>query len=500
MKRRRRNAPLKSRADFAGGWQCGKTFIPRNSNCYTDPNSGAKLKNPLTYKQYTQRRAQIYKAAQQGQLPQNEGDRRLLQSVTDRQARLASQKEKLQLSQAAAAAGARQVLPSGIAEVDVNKLQVDPKRFQYKIIGASTQSGSVGSLSGVKKWDPNLAGIIQVWQDPRNKQVYVVNGHNRKDLAQKLGVEKVTARFIKAKSPQEARAVGALTNIAEGRGNAQDAAKFFRDSGLSKEDLDRKGIPMREKIATDGIALSRLSEPLFDRVVQGHLPEQRAVVIGANLKDHKQQQELVGLIEKEEKRGRRINNDTIQELTDMVTGAPKVKEEQGGLFDLLGFTPESRSLAIEKAQLQAGIKRQLSREKKLFGTVGKSRAADELSKAGNKINVEESAEISESAAKALDAFDKEKSLTGGVSTALNKGSERIANGENAKKVEKEIYDEILSHLEKTYRFGKGSSAERLARKPRSDGKMAASKYAQEISEFNRPLKRRLKKRKPCYCR
>ncbi|MCC5616376.1 hypothetical protein LC605_15115 [Nostoc sp. CHAB 5836] len=483
-------------ADFgSGGWQCGKTFIPYNRKCYTDPKTGIKTKTPITYKQYTKLRAQVYRDAQRGQLPQNDYDRSLLQSVSDRQVKLKTQKEKLQLTQAAASVGARQVLPSGIAEVEVSKLKVDPKRFQYKILGAQTQSGSVGSLSGVKTWDANLAGIIQVWQDPKDKQVYVVNGHNRTERAKALGVQKMTAKFIKAKSAEEARAVGALTNIAEGRGNALDAAKFFRDSGVSREDLERKGIPMREKIATDGLALSNLNEPLFNRVVQGTLPEQRAVTIGNALKDHKQQQELVDLIEKEEKRGKKINNDTIQELTDMVIGAPKIQQSQGGLFDLLGFTPETRSLAVEKAQLQAGIKRQLSREKKLFGTVGKSRAAEDLAKAGNQINVEGSAEISETASKALDAFDKEKNLSGATSSAINRAAERIANGENLKKVEKEAYDEILASLQKTYKFGEGGGS-RIAKRRIGSNSITASRYQGQTAEFGTRLKRR---KRQCCC-
>lgn len=488
----------KVRIEFAG-WQCGKTFIPSSRKCYTDPNTGRKTKVPITYKQYTARRAVVYKAAQRGQLPQNEYDKKLLESVSSRQAKLASQKEKLKLTKAAATAGAKQVLPSGIAEVEVDKLKVDPKRFQYKILGAQNSTGTVGSLSGVKKWDPNLAGIIQIWQDPKDRQVYVINGHNRTERAKSLGVKTMTAKFIKADSAQEARAVGALTNIAEGRGNSLDAAKFFRDSGLSKQDLENKGIPMREKIATDGLALSSLSEPLFNRVVQGTLPEQRAVTIGQSLKDHKQQQELIDLIEKEEKRGRKINNDTIAELTDMVVGAPKITESQGGLFDLLGFSPETRSLAVEKAQLQASIKRQLSREKKLFGVVGKSKAAQDLAKAGNQINVEESAQISDTAAKALDSFDKEKNLSGEVSRSINEAAERIANGENAKKVEKETYERVLASLQKTYKFGEGSSsnvAKRGIGNP--ENRLAASRYPTKTAEFSHPIKRRLKRRTPHY--
>lgn len=484
------NQKLKIRADFAS-YQCGGRYIPSKFKYWTD-EKGNKLKTPRTFKQYSRKRADTYKAAKSGIAPQTEYEKKLLADIRDRKTKIDKKQQQLKLKRAAKSVGTTTILSSGIAEADVDKLKVDPKRFQYKILGEHTKSGSVGSLTGVKKWDPNLAGIVQVWNDPKDGNSYVVNGHNRADLAKKLGVEKVTVKFIKADTPKEARAVGALTNIAEGRGNAQDAAKFFRDSGLKKEDLDKKGIPMREKIATDGIAMSQLSDNLFNRVVQGTLPEQRAVAIGGKLTDHKQQQELLDLVEKEEKKGKRITNDTINELTDMVVDAPKVESSQGGLLGMLGFAPESRSLAIEKAQLQSSIKKQLTREKKLFGTVGKSRAASELKKAGNQINVEESAEISDTASKALDAFDKEKNLSGSVSNSINRGAGRIAAGESAKSVEREIYQEVLDELQKTYRFGKRESSRGVKRRIGGEREMAASRYQTQKAEFGELFVRKSK--------
>ncbi|MGL5876758.1 MAG: hypothetical protein ACRC2V_03080, partial [Xenococcaceae cyanobacterium] len=264
-------------------------------------------------------------------------------------------------------------------------------------------------------------------------------------------------------------------------------AKFFRDSGLNKQDIDKKGIPLREKIATDGLALSELSDSLFNKVIQGEISEGRGVVIGSTVKDKLQQEELVKLIDREEKRGKKITNETVAELADMVTTTPTVKEESGGgLFDLLGFTPTERSTAIEKAQLQASIKRQLSREKKLFGTVGKSRAASELERGDNRINVEKSAELSEDATKALTAFEQEKNLSGSVSRLLNDGATRLANGENVKKVEKELYERIFEELSKTYKFGEKERAKRvtdISEKRREKKYMVAHKQ-QNLAEFN----------------
>ena len=455
---RRRKSKL---ANFAS-YPCGNkgVFIPSSKNCYTHPKTGVKLDKPLKFKDYVQARKEAYNKSKSGQ-PLTETEQQLLQDVNRLQGKVSDKRRAKELNNAAKRMGAKAILPSGIAEADPNKIKVDPKRFQYKIIGEQTKSGEVGSLSGVKKWDSNLGGILQVWRDPHDGEVFVVNGHNRLALAKKLNAPSVTVKLIDAKSPQEARAIGALTNIAEGRGNAQDAAKFFRDSGVTKQELEKKGVPMREKIAEDGLALSNLSDSLFNRVVQGQIPEQRAVVIGSKIKDHRQQQDLLELVEKEEKRGKKVTNDTIEELSDMVTNAPSKTESQGGLLDLLGFTPETRSLALEKAQVQSAIKRQLSRDKRLFSTVGKSKAAQDLEKAGNKINVEESNEIADIAGKALNAFDQEKMLTGKVSTLLNQAAERLAgNSKGQDKIIKETYEQVLDELQKTYRFGKGSSAKR----------------------------------------
>lgn len=437
----------KSFAKNKGGWQCGKSFIPKKSKCYTDPITGKKLKEPTTYNQYRKKRAESVKRQDQG-LP-----------LTDKQkvyvARVESDRQKLQQKKVEAAAksvGGSQVLPGGIASVDPDKIEVDPKRFQYKLSGSKTKSGTVGSLRGVKKWDANLAGIIQVWKDPRNKKVYVVNGHNRLELEKKLGVPQRPARFLDAKTAKEARAIGALTNIAEGRGNARDAAKFFRDSGISRQDLERRGVPLREKIATDGLALSRLSDGLFDQVIQGELPESRAVVIGEKLSDRTQQEALVKLIAKEEKRGRRITNDVVAELADMTNTAPK-KQEGANLLTLLGFDPEERSLAIEKAQVSASVKRQLSKDKNLFGTVGRGKNAQQLKRGGNKINVEESAAISQNASTTLTLYEKQKSQTGKIDQILNSSAERLANGEKRDKIAKEAREQIEIYLQQRFKYG-----------------------------------------------
>ncbi len=442
-------------------YKCGQRYIPTKYKCWTDPTTGRKLKKPLNYKQYSRSRAIAWKKGQSGK-PLDQKEKSLVSSVARQQNRIEKKKITKRYEAAAKSIGVRRVSSTGISETNPHAIAVDPKRFQYKI-KSDGKTGSVGSLKGVQKYDPNLGGIIQVWHDKKQGKTFVVNGHNRLDLAKRANAPSVTIRFLDVKSPKEARAVGALTNIAEGRGTAQDAAKFFRDSGLTRADLEAKGIPMREAIATNGLALANLSDELFDQVVQGKIPEGRAVVIGGKLSDKSQQRALLELVKKEEKRGRKITNDVLVELAEMVRTAPKQQAQSSGqlsLLDALGFDPEEKTLAIEKAQVTASIKRKMVRDRKLFSTVGKSKAAQDLSEAGNKINVDRSKEIAAEANTTLQLFDKAKRYRGKVDNALNEGAQRIANGENKEKVIKDTYRQISEDLQKTYKFGKESRAGR----------------------------------------
>ncbi|MBI4739003.1 hypothetical protein HY772_05595 [Candidatus Woesearchaeota archaeon] len=351
------------------------------------------------------------------------------------------------LRKARAVAGTTQPAPTpkpgSVADLNPGDIVADPKRFQYKVVGALTKTGEVGSLSGVQKYDPNLAGIVQVWLDPADGKTYVVNGHNRLALAKRLGAEQVTVRYLDVKDPQEARAVGALTNIAEGRGDALDAGKFFRDSGITREELAAKGIPMREKISQDGLALSGLDDGLFRKAIDGDIPIERAVIIGKSGLSHDQQRSLVDLVDKAQTRGRRITNDVIQELADTVKASTQSTSTQ---FDLFGSSDVQINNALERASLISSFRQRLSREQRLFSTVGKSKAAEDLARAGNLIDVERSQQIGREAAGVLAIFDQLKNVSGEVGDRINEAATRIQNGENPKKVQDDIYKRLVDEL------------------------------------------------------
>ena len=337
-----------------------------------------------------------------------------------------------------------------VAERPVAELTLDPQRFQYKVQQGA--GGATGSLAGVQQYDPNLAGIIQVWTDPADGKTYVVNGHNRVDLATRLGAETIPVRYLAAETAEEARTIGALTNVAEGRGNPIDAAKLFRDTGLTVEDLKARGIPLRERIAADGLALANLQESLFNDVIQGQLPLERAIVIGSKVADPDQQLKLVQLLREQP----RVNLETVRELADFVQAAPSEQVLQDTLF---GAEEVTQSLALDKARLAGSIREQLSKDKTLFARVSQERSAQRLTEAGNIIHVEEAARIAEQSERLLNIFDRLKYRAGPISDILNDAAGEIRAGGSLNDIRPRTYQRLTAALPEAVR---GAEAESLS--------------------------------------
>lgn len=328
-------------------------------------------------------------------------------------------------------------------EVDPRTLAVDPVRFQYKM-GTGGEHGVSDLLKGESRYDPKRGGILAVWRDPADGKTYVVNGHHRLELALRTGAPRVTVRYLDAPTAAEARMQGAIINISEGRGTPIDAAKVFRDGGLSPEELARE-VNLREGVARDGLALSKLAPSIFDRVVQGDIPVQRAVLIGDMLDSFDEQKQALSLLEKS---GRRLTNNEARELIRFVKGAPK-EEQQAENLSLFGEDTITKSLALEKAEISAYIKDQLSKERRLFGATGTAGAAERLGRAGNVIKAEENARIAQEAAQAQAVYDKLSLSAGPISDALDQAARDLAAGKSEKQVKQEAYERVRQAVSET---------------------------------------------------
>jgi len=340
-----------------------------------------------------------------------------------------------------AAEGQPAPAPNTTAVVPIGDLHVDPARFQYKT-GGDSKTGTSSLLKGVKTFDPSLAGVVAVWHDPFDGRTYVVNGHHRYELAKRSGAASLNVMYLRAHTASEARAAGALINIAEGRGSALDAARLFRDSGLSSADLERAGLSLGEKKVADGAALAQLDPLLWKMALANEIPESRAVAIAGaapgNAPDaHAQQRALATLISQQEKKGTRLGPEEISEMARFVRSAPTAEKDEASLF---GVERLRQSLAVEKARLAAWLKRQMRRDKKLFGSVARPGNAQSLAKAGNVIDREASSKISDQAAEAEYAFDKLSTSKGPVAEALNHAADQLARGQE--------FDDVAQKLER----------------------------------------------------
>lgn len=367
--------------------------------------------------------------------------------------------------------------PGEVANVDPSDIAVNAQRFQFK--EGMGEAGASGLLRGVKKFDKQRARVIQVWVDPADGKTYVVNGHHRLELAKRTGAKSVNVQYIEADNAAEARLVGAMTNIAEGRGTAIDAAKIFRESGKSREALEDEGMSMREANVRDGLALARLSDELFEKVTTGEIAKKTGIAIGQNLKSKAGQEEL----------WRRIKNrktipkaEEIAELARFIESAPTATE---GVQTLFGEEQVERSFAFEKAKISAWVKRQFAKDKHLFKRVSRDTAVKRLEEEGSQIDKDRAEEVGQEAATAHYYYEKLSGLKGPLSTKLNKAAEELGHGGNELEIKKRFYREAKQIIRDTVEQGKAQASDE-AGKTEPGSEQADTGRGQEAEEVGQP--------------
>lgn len=331
-------------------------------------------------------------------------------------------------------------------EMRIKDIHVDPARFQFKA-AADAESGASELLKEVKVFRKEKAGVILVWKDPADGKFYVINGHHRLDLAKRMGETSMNVMRVEAKDAAEARLIGAEVNIAEGRGTSIDAAKVIREAGLTRAQMDEKGISLSESKAREGLALSKLSDKLFSEVAEGRMSVGRGIAIGEHLTDHAAQDQLAKAVsDMEGKEGKRVSDGKVTELARFAASAPSEQVSLGaGLFGEDYFV---KNLMMEKAELSDSIKRMLAQDKRLFGIISKQRNADIMKRGGNVIAVDENKSISEAARNAEYIYNLHSTRVGPVSEALNEAAKQLAAGVKKEKIMPDLYQKVADAIQK----------------------------------------------------
>jgi hypothetical protein len=309
----------------------------------------------------------------------------------------------------------------------VEALHVDPARFQFKL--NVDKSGVTEELKSVKHWNPEFAGVLSVWKDPGDSKTYVVNGHHRRELAGRLGAKNVAVRYIVAKTAQQARAVGALVNIAEGRGTALDAAKFMRDAGAGPEALAEHGVSLNGKLAQDATVLTRLNDRAFDRVARGTLSPQVAMAVAKHLADGDLQETLFRHLDKREDAGKDNSPRLIEEMAREMALAGKTSKTEHTLF---GDIESEESLFDERNEIKAHVRSELAREVNDFAAVASKRRAERVKGAGNILDTDANKKIAEETERVRNVFDTLANRKGLISDALNQAAAEYAKAKSRK--------------------------------------------------------------------
>lgn len=312
--------------------------------------------------------------------------------------------------------------PGKVYNAPTGALLVDPGRFQFKL--NVNQSGVTDELSQVKTFNPDFAGVVSVWQDPEDGKTYVVNGHHRHELATRTGHPNLAVRYITAPDAKTARAVGALVNMAEGRGTAVDAAKWMRDSGKSPADLEAVGVSLRGKLAQDATALTHLNDRLFDRVARGLIPIDKALAVAKHLHNPDLQDQLFRLLDAREEAGKDLSPKVIEEMAREMAETPTTTTDGGD--DLFGSIQSEESLFVPRNEIKVHVRGEMAREVNDFLAVASKRRAGRVAGAGNVLDVEENRRIAQEADRVKNVFDKLVNRRGPISDALNDAAAKLA--------------------------------------------------------------------------
>ena len=321
-------------------------------------------------------------------------------------------------------------LPDGdacIAILKPDELQTDAKLFQYK--SDTDEQGVSVKLADVKTWDSDLAGVAYVWERA-DGQRYIVDGHQRLALAQRLRAEGQDPELLvkiwreaDGYTPRIMRLSAAKKNIAEGSGTAVDAARVLREEPGLFDTLSQ-----RNSIVRDAQGLARLDPEVFQETVEhvnaGHLPENVASLIADAGADPALQRGTLQEFVREQRQGH-ITRPAAENLLYVIRRNQLDEVEAKAQGTLSGFDVGAvrGSAWRERAALQQGLVNAFRNDRRLFGEV--VRGDSRLESVGN-VLAEDSNESELNAARTnIEIFDRLANKKGPLADHLDAEAARI---------------------------------------------------------------------------
>ena len=273
------------------------------------------------------------------------------------------------------AAQAADNLDGVLYTLDPDIIEVDAKTFQFKSGG--DEFGVTERLQGITTWDKYKAGVVTVYEYADGR-LAIADGHQRLGLAKRIRSQdpsqdvKVIGyklREVDGISPEEARVIAAMKNIAEGTGTSIDAAKVLR---VEPDRLSE--LPPRSELVRQARDMMALSDKAFGAIVNEVIPANYGAIVGRLIDDPKLQDAAIQVLAKSEPSNAFQAESIVRQVRE--AGAEEVEQ-----ISLFGEELVTESYYVERAKVLDRAYKELRRDKAAFETL--VRNSERLEAEGN---------------------------------------------------------------------------------------------------------------------
>lgn len=359
-----------------------------------------------------------------------------------------------------------------------DEIEVDAQTFQFKAGGDAF--GVTERLAGITTWDPIKAGQIVVYEFADGRRV-IADGHQRLGLARRIAAQDPQQKPViygsllreaDGISPEQARVIAALKNIAEGSGTAVDAAKVLR---LAPERIGE--LPPRSALVRQAQELAQLSDEAFGMIVNGVVPANYAAIVGRLVDVQEQQLAALSVLA-------RVAPDNVTQAENIVRQVVAEGFDQAEQVDMLGAMNIAESLFLERAKVLDAAMKVLRRDRALFASLIDNQARIEAQ--GNQLSQAANMSKRELDDQALTIIQAVANRKGEVSDALTQAARRLKEGD-AGGATKQFVSAVRDAAGRGVLDGVDAGGEgRVVRPAPEADRLAAGPSEEALADFDQP--------------
>lgn len=299
-----------------------------------------------------------------------------------------------------------------IYRFDPTEIQVDAQTFQFKAGG--DEFGVSERLQGITQWDPIKAGQITVFEYANGSR-FIADGHQRLGLAKRIKSQDPNQdvrlyghllREVDGVTPEMARVIAAVKNIAEGTGTAIDAAKVLR---IAPERVGE--LPPRSALVRQAQGLTMLSDEGFGAVVNDVVPANYAALVGRLIpEDVGLQNNAISVLAKTDPANEFQAETIIRQVRE--AGAERITQDS-----LFGEEVITESFFVERMNIMDRAQKQLRQDKNAFKSLVNN--AERLEAEGNQLAKNANQRRATNDEQAIALLQSLANVKGPISDALN---------------------------------------------------------------------------------